>query len=77
MACARTTSTIVYLLTRKGHFALCYLDDFIRVAATKKEAEAANLDMLATADDLGLALAPAKCTPPTKALDWLRYTICA
>ena len=37
---------------------------------------AAYLDMLATADYLGLTLAPVKCTPPTKAFDWLGYTFC-
>ena len=35
MACARTTSAVVYILRKKWHFALCYLDNFVGLAATK------------------------------------------
>ena len=33
-SCAQTTNAVVYLLRKKGYYALCYLDDFVRVAPT-------------------------------------------
>ena len=44
---------------------------------TFQEAEKAYLDILTTADELGLKLSPAKCTLLTHSLDWLGYSICA
>ena len=75
MACARTTNAVVYLLRRRGHFVLCYLDDFVGVALTKQQAQCAYADMLQLADELGLQLAYAKCTPPALSLEWLGYHI--
>ena len=45
------------------------------VAPTKEEAQAAYDYMLELTDRLGLALAPNKCTPPTKKLEWLSFLV--
>ena len=75
MACARTTNVVVYLLRKRGHFVHCYLDDFVGVAPTKQEAHRAYQDCINITEQLGLALSPAKCTPPSKAVQWLSFDI--
>ena len=77
MACARTTNAVVYLLRKKGHHVHCYLDDFVGVAPTLKDVEAAYQDFNDLASQLGLELSPAKCVPPTKSLEWLGFSISA
>ena len=75
MACARTTNAVVYLLRKKGHYVQCYLDDFVGVARTLREANEAYTDFMSLTASLGLALSPSKCHPPTKSLDWLGFNI--
>ena len=77
MACARTTNAVVYIMRKRGHFLHCYLDDFIGIAASHTEAERAYSDILDITTRLGLALAPGKCTPPAKELEWLGFKISA
>ena len=77
LACARTTNAVVYLMRKKGHFLHCYLDDFVGVAKSRTEANEAYADFMSLAASLGLALSPAKCHPPTKALEWLGFRISA
>ena len=75
MACARTTGAVVYLLRKRRHFALCYLDDFVGAAATHAEALRAYQDLLDITSRLGLELSLPKCVPPTKELEWLGFFI--
>ena len=50
MAYAGTTNAVVYILHHRGHFTLCYLNDFIRAAAKQATIEAYT-DMFNVADD--------------------------
>lgn len=73
--CARTTNPVIYILRRRGHFALCYLDDFFGVAATHEDAVVAYTDMMSIAAELELAFSLAKCTLPTHSLESLGYQV--
>ena len=64
LACARTTRAVVWLLRKEGYFALCYLDDFVGVEYSKDKGTEAYARFLSLTDQLGLALALDKCTPP-------------
>ena len=75
MACARTTGAVVYLLRKMGHFALCYLDDFVGVASTHESAMKAYNDLMDITKKLGLELSIPKCVPPTKQLEWLGFVV--
>ena len=75
MACARTTAAVVYLLRKRGHFVHCYLDDFVGVAPTKEKALDAYRDIITLTEELGLRLAPKKCTPPSKEIEWLGFRL--
>ena len=75
LACARTTRALVWLLRKEVFFALCYLDDFVFLEASQEKAAEAYARFNALAKQLGLALAPAKCTPPMTSLIWLGFRI--
>ena len=75
MACARTTGAVVYLLRKRGHFAMCYLDDFVGAAASHAEAMRAYQDLMDITSRLGLELSMPKCVPPTEELEWLGFFI--
>ena len=65
----------MYLMRKKGHFALCYLDDFVGAARTEREAQTAYRDLLDITQELGRELSPSKCIPPTTDLQWLGFRI--
>ena len=73
--CQRTTNAVVYLLAKKHHWSLSYLDDFAGAAPTYDLALSAYTDFLALAQHLGIQLSPEKCTPPTQVLEWLGFKL--
>ena len=75
MACARTTGAVVHLMKDRGHRVLCYLDDFVGIAATHEQAQRAYQEMIGLARTLGLDLAPKKCVAPTTDIHWLGYSV--
>ena len=77
LACARTTNALVYLMRKRGHHCLCYLDDFVGLAPSLKEGTHVYNDIHELARQLGLVLAPYKCISPTKSLEWLGFDISA
>ena len=68
LACARTTEALVHLLREKGHFVLCYLDDFVGVASTEVQSYHAYDDLSGLSKHLGLKLSLKKCFPQQKHL---------
>ena len=74
-ACQRTTSAVCYLMRKMGFTVLVYLDDFCGIEKTLDKANQAYAAFLTLTGDLGLALAPAKCSPPTLSLEWLGFLI--
>ena len=68
-------NVVVFLMQKKGHHCLCYLDDFVGVALSFAEGRAAYDDMLQLADQLELDLVHNKCIPPMKNLEWLGFDI--
>ena len=46
LACACTTSVVVYLLRKMNHHVFCYLDDFVGVAPTEEMAQQAYSDLM-------------------------------
>ena len=71
LACARTTSAVVWLMQQKGYTVYCYLDDFVGIARTRQEALAAYSYFMYITKRLGLELSLKKCTPPVNNLIWL------
>ena len=66
---------VVYLLRKKSHWALAYLDDFCGAEATAQEATQAYTEMHSTAARLGLDLAQDKCEPPSTRMIWLGFLV--
>ena len=75
MACARTTSAVVYLINKKGYNCLCYLDDFVGIESTLAKANKAFSYALSTLKYLGLETSEHKCKPPRQILTWIGYEI--
>ena len=75
MACARTTGAVVHIMRECGYHVMCYLDDFVGIAASYEGAYEAYQAMLTLARTLGLDLAPKKCIAPTTDIQWLGYDI--
>ena len=63
-ACVRVISAITWIMSRRGHHALVYVDDFV----TARRAFDALVGLCA---GLGVALAPEKCVPPAVDVVWL------
>ena len=77
LACARTTSVVVYLLRKMNHHVFCYLDDFVGLAPTEVMAQQAYSNLMQLTNQLGLAMSPDKCHPPAKQIEWLSFIISA
>ena len=75
LACACTTNAVVYLMRKRGHHCMCYLDDFVGAAVSLEAAQEAYDDIIYLTDRLRLVLAQEKCVPPTKHLEWLGFAI--
>ena len=65
----------MWLLRKKGFFALGYLDDFVGIENSLPRAAQAYEEFLSLTSRLGLALALDKCVPPTSSLVWLAFLI--
>ena len=63
----------MWLLRKKGFFALCYLDDFVGIENSLLRAAQAYEEFLSLPSRLGLALALDKGVPPTSSLVWLGF----
>lgn len=74
-ACQRSTSAVVYLLRKDGHWALNYLDDFCGSDSTLSAASLAYDAIHTLCDDLGLKLADEKCAPPSQRMVWLGFMV--
>ena len=60
------------MLSKGVRFIFHYLDDFVTVGAPHlQECEQGNKTMLATCEQLGFSVAPAKCEGPTTCLSFL------
>lgn len=66
---------MAYILKKKGHFILSYLDDFAGCSSDKNSALKAYADFKETANFLGLALAHDKCVEPSTKVEWLGFDI--
>lgn len=74
-ACQRMSNAFTYIMGKKGHFVLAYLDDFAGAHNIKSEADAAYSSFQNLAQELGLQLAEEKCVPPTTNIEWLGFNI--
>ena len=75
MACAHTAKAIVYIMRKRSHHTICYLDDFVGDAATAKEAKAAYADIIKVTAKLGLDLSFQKCVPPSTEVEGLGFSV--
>lgn len=73
--CQRMSNAVSYILNKKGHFVLSYLDDFAGCSNSKLKANQAYSEFKETADTLGLALAIDKCVEPSTEVEWLGFVI--
>ena len=74
-ACSRTTTAVLWMFKQQGFHAMCYLDDFVGVAASLEEATCAYQALLDLLSSLGLNVSPHKCIPPVKIITWLGFQI--
>ena len=75
MACARTTSAVVYILNHKGFKTFCYLDDFLGIENSLHKATVAYDTALELLNYLGREISEKKCIPPSQTLTWIGYNI--
>ena len=74
-SCQRTTDAVVYMMAKRGHFTLAYVDDFCGVERGYRDACTSYSTFEQLTSDLGLALAPDKCTYPSTNVEWLGFEI--
>lgn len=74
-ACQRVSNAVVHLMRKAGFFTLAYLDDYGGCESTIHQANTSFQAFKTLADKLGLKLAPHKCVPPCKDIEWLGYRV--
>ena len=67
----RVMSAITWIMSRRGHHALVYVDDFVGCEATYLNARRAFHALASLCAELGIALTPKKCVPPAIDRVWL------
>lgn len=73
--CQKVANAVTYIINKKGHYTIAYLDDYAGANATKPDAERAFNAFKALAESLGLHLADHKCSPPSTKMEWLCYSV--
>lgn len=73
--CQKMANALVYMMHKKGHYIMAYLDDFGTSYHSKEQAEVSFQAFRDLTSKLGLKLAEEKSVPPTQAIDWLGYHI--
>ena len=66
----RVMPAITWIMSRRGHHALVYVDDFVGCETTYLDARRA-FDALVSICAVALAVAPEKCMPPAVDVVWL------
>ena len=69
----RVSNSVVYLMSKKGHDVLAYVDDFCGISALPADAQTGYDDFATLTTCLGLKLAPDKTCPPATTLEWLGF----
>ena len=64
-------STITWIMSKRGHHVLVYIDDFIRCEGNYLNGRKAFDALLDICAELGIALAPNKYLPPVIDVVWL------
>ena len=73
MSQQRVSEAVCYLMDREGYSLLAYVDDFCSIGRSAAAAHNAYKAFLSLMDVLGLQLAPEKCAPPSKQMEWLGF----
>lgn len=74
-ACQRIANAVTYIMGRKQHFVLGYLDDYAGTHEQYDQALHSYNDFVQLMDDLGLKLAAHKCLPPCQQIEWLGFQV--
>lgn len=68
-------NALVFILRKRNHHCLAYLDDFAGCASQYSKAKAAFDCFTYVTQHLGLQLSHKKCVPPTTQIEWLGYQV--
>lgn len=74
-ACQRVTSAVTYLLRTDNNWVMAYLDDFCGAEKSHSAAMTTYTALLDKCNRLGLDLAPDKCEPPARQMEWLGFKL--
>lgn len=74
-SCQRMSAAVAYLMAKKGHTMLAYLDDYAGCEQTQEHAQQAYDDFKTLTNSLGLKLALDKCSAPATAIQWLGFDL--
>lgn len=74
-ACQRVANALVFLMAKKEHHCLAYLDDFSGCSSQIENANQAFKCFKELAEHLGLQLSTHKCFQPATRVEWLGYLI--
>ena len=74
-SCVRVTSSILWILQKKGFNGFVYVDDFLGVEASYLQAMMAFDTFIQICSFLGIQLARDKCHPPSVQVVWLGFYI--
>lgn len=73
--CQRMANAIVFIMAKENHKIMAYLDDFGGCHPSYQQAIEPYQRFILLASELGLELAPHKCSPPETSVDWLGYHV--
>lgn len=74
-ACQRIANAVTFIMGKKDHFVLGYLDDYAGTHLKQEEALKSYNDFTQVMDELGLKLASHKCLPPSQEIEWLGFRV--
>lgn len=66
---------MTYMMRKKQHFVLAYLDDYAGTHSGHLQALQGYTDLMALMKELGLKLAEHKCLPPAQKIEWLGFLV--
>lgn len=74
-ACQRVANALVFLLRKRNHHCLAYLDDFAGCSASIEKAHEGFNTFINLTTHLGLELSHPKCVQPNTTIEWLGYHV--
>lgn len=74
-ACHRVSAAVTFLLAKRGHTCLAFLDDFAECEGSESKAWEAYNAFLDITRMLGLQVSIEKCSEPTQNMIWLGFNI--